>query len=130
MNEIRNISPEWEFIADTVMSGVSTGSVTATTIGGRSAHRLTGHVSLENDSGFIQMAFDQNGNGAPCDASHWAGIELDVLGNGEVYEVRLRTGQLKKPWQYYRAAILASDDWKAVRVPFDNFNPPTARCAV
>ena len=123
MTETKNLSPEWEFIADTVMGGVSTGSVTATTVDERNAHRLTGQVSLDNDGGFVQMAFDLNGNEAPYDASHWSGIELDVLGNEEQYEVRLRTSQLSRPWQSFRMALLAGAGWKTVHIPFDDFTP-------
>ncbi len=123
MNEIRNLSPKWEFIADTVMGGVSTGSVTATTIDERTAHRLTGQVSLENDGGFIQMAFDLNSNDTPFYGRGWAGIELEVLGNEEVYEVRLRTSQLTRPWQSFRAEFLAGARWKTVRMPFGEFTP-------
>jgi len=123
MSETRILSPEWDFIADTVMGGVSTGSVTATTIDNRAACRLTGQVSLDNNGGFVQMAFDLNSDDTPFDASHWTGIELDVHGNREIYEVRLRTSQLSKPWQSFRAAFQASRHWKTARLPFSDFAP-------
>ncbi|SOE18999.1 complex I intermediate-associated protein 30 (CIA30) [Hoeflea halophila] len=121
MTMTKQLSPNWVFVADTVMGGVSTGSVTATSIKERAAHRLTGHVSLENDGGFVQMAFDLTGDIAVDDAGDWTGLELDVTGNNETYEVRLRTSQLTKPWQSFRAEFQASEGWKTVRMPFDGF---------
>jgi len=123
MSDTRTLSPEWDFIADKVMGGVSTGSVTATTIDDRAACRLTGQVSLDNNGGFVQMAFDLNSDDTPFDASLWAGIELDVFGNEETYEVRLRTSQLSRPWQSFRATFQASTHWKTVRLSFCDFAP-------
>lgn len=122
MTKIKELSQNWEFVADTVMGGESTGSVTATSIDDRTVHRLTGQVSLENGGGFVQMAFDLNDDDVALDASDWAGVELDVLGNEEVYEVRLRTSQLTKPWQSFRAKFVASAQWNTVRIPFSDFS--------
>lgn len=49
---------------------------------GRAANVLRGHVSLENNGGFIQMATDlanlnKQGDGT-VDASNYDGIELEV----------------------------------------------------
>ena len=114
------LAPDWEFVADRVMGGVSRGQITPERLDGRSAMRLTGKVSLENNGGFIQMAFDLN-RGAAFDASGWTGIELDVRGNGETYEVRLRTDALTRPWQSFRAAFTAPRDWETVQLPFERF---------
>lgn len=122
MTQTTELSPKWEFVADTVMGGVSTGSVTAMIIDGRAAHRLTGQVSLENDGGFVQMAVDLNDDGTAIDASNWTGLELDLAGNGETYEVRLRTSQLTKPWQSFRTKFQATEVWKTLRLPFSDFS--------
>ncbi|MCX7567540.1 CIA30 family protein [Sulfitobacter sp. F26169L] len=114
------LTPEWEYVADTVMGGISTGGITRTRIDGRMATRLSGEVSLENHGGFVQMAFDLAG-GAVMDASGWCGVELDVLGNGAQYELRLRTDELTKPWQSYRAAFDAQQNWQTVRLPWGDF---------
>lgn len=121
MTDTKAISPNWEFIADTVMGGVSTGTVITTILNNRTAARLTGDVSLDQDGGFVQMAFDLTESGIPFDASVWAGIELDVLGNGEVYELRLRTTRLSRPWQSYRTEFSTSAEWTTVRLPFETF---------
>ncbi len=107
------LTPDWEYVADSVMGGVSRGALRAETVDGRDAARLTGTVSLENNGGFIQMAF-----AAAADMSAWTGIELEVFGNGEAYDLRLRTDQLTRPWQSYRATFTAPPAWTTVRIPF------------
>jgi hypothetical protein len=114
------LQPDWEFVSDRVMGGVSEGAVRFETLDGHAAARLTGDVSLENDGGFVQMAFDLD-DGRAFDASGWAGVELLVRGNGETYELRLRTTALTRPWQSFRAAFEAKPEWQHVRLPFADF---------
>lgn len=118
-----DLNPDWEYVADTVMGGVSDGTAARVHVQGRHAMRLTGSVSTDNNGGFIQMAFDLSPGGGPVDASGWQGIELDVRGNGEEYDVRLRTEQLSRPWQSFRASIRADHAWTTVRISFDDFAP-------
>lgn len=114
------LKPEWQFVADTVMGGVSTGGVSFGRVAGRDATRLKGEVSLDNNGGFIQMAFDL-ANGAVIDASGWQGVEIEVLGNGAGYELRLRTDQLNHPWQSFRATFNAAAQWRVVQLPWEAF---------
>lgn len=115
-----NLEPTWEYVADTVMGGVSRGAFARDIIDGRQAARLIGEVSLDNNGGFIQMAFDLAG-GAVFDASAFAGIEMAVRGNGEGYELRLRTTALTRPWQSYRIGFRAPEAWQVLRFPFARF---------
>ena len=112
---------DWEFVADTVMGGVSQGRIRAVTLAGRDATALTGRVSLENDGGFVQMAADLRADGGGYDASGFAGIEIDVCGNGETYDLRLRTTDLTRPWQSYRVDFSAPADWVTHRFAFADF---------
>ncbi len=114
------LQPDWEYVADTVMGGVSSGQLTRGEVAGRDAVQLTGEVSLENNGGFIQMASDLGQDGV-FDASNWQGIEVDLRGVGTGYEVRLRTDQLSRPWQSYRAVIEPTGDWQTVRFAWDAF---------
>ncbi|WGH77371.1 CIA30 family protein [Jannaschia ovalis] len=109
---------DWEFVADTVMGGVSQGRVTRETVDGRDAARLTGQVSLDNDGGFIQMAADLDPYGRPVDLSAYSGLTFDAFGNGESYELRLRTADLTRPWQSYRMSFTAPPRWTRVTAPF------------
>tara|TARA_R100000935_G_C2836463_1_gene168400 strand:- start:1048 stop:1530 length:483 start_codon:yes stop_codon:yes gene_type:complete len=117
---IKQLKPNWEFVSDTVMGGVSSGSVANEIVDGRNATVLRGTVSLENNGGFIQMAFDLNENGSDVDVSAWDGIEIDVFGDGNTYDVRLRTAQLTRPWQSFRADFVGVPHWRKVKIPFSS----------
>ena len=105
------------------MGGVSRGTLTRETVAGRTAIRLRGKVSLENNGGFVQMALDLLPDGAPIDASQWRGVEIDVYGNEEDYALNLRTSDLTRPWQSYRQTFRAASRWETVRLPFESFVP-------
>ena len=113
----------WELVTDGVMGGVSSGALRREEVAGRPARRMTGAVRLENDGGFVQMALDLAPGGGAVDASRWAGLELDVFGNGETYGLHLRTTDCLRPWQSYRASFAAPAEWRTVHLPFAEFAP-------
>jgi hypothetical protein len=115
-----DLGPSWEYVADRVMGGVSSGGMRKEVYLGREATVLRGEVSLKNKGGFVQIAFDLRPVGTGFDAHEWAGIELDVCGNGERYDIRLRTDQLTRPWQSFRAEFTAPPAWHTFQVPFSD----------
>jgi hypothetical protein len=117
------IGSRWELIADRVMGGVSSGAIAREHVGGRPALRMRGNVSLENSGGFVQVALDLAPNGGVVDAREWAGVEIDVFGNGERYNLHLRTADVVRPWQSYRAEFVATPEWPTIRLPFVAFEP-------
>lgn len=117
------IGTRWELIADRVMGGVSSGAVSRETLSGRPALRMRGDVSLGNNGGFVQVALDLAPDGSAVDAGGWTGIEIDVLGNGERYNLHLRTADVVRPWQSYRATFTATPEWRTARLPFVDFEP-------
>jgi len=117
------LGTRWELLTDTVMGGVSAGRLTAVEIDGRAALLLEGEVRLDNNGGFIQMAFDLEPDGGPVDAAGWTGLELDVHGNDQVYAVHLRTMAVSRPWQSYRQSFVARPTWQTLQLPFDSFEP-------
>lgn len=118
-----NLQPDWEFVADTVMGGVSTGQVARQSQDGRDATRLTGAVSLENNGGFIQMAFNPAVSSVGYDASRFSGMSFAARGNGQEYAISLRTTDLTRPWQSYRATFISTSEWQQITLPFDVFAP-------
>lgn len=114
---------DWEFLSDRVMGGVSGGGIARETVAGRAALRLTGDVRLENNGGFVQAALDLAPGGAAIDARGFAGIALEVLGRGEEYNLHLRTADITRPWQSYRAGFAAPSRWTRVELPFADFTP-------
>jgi adhesin HecA-like repeat protein len=121
--ETLEILSEWRFVADTVMGGVSQGSIAEDMVAGRKAVRLQGQVSLDNNDGFIQIATDLRPDGGSVDAAQWAGLALDVWGNGEDYNIHLRTDDVSRPWQSYRVTFTATPAWTTLRWPFSDFAP-------
>jgi hypothetical protein len=117
------IDTKWEYVADTVMGGVSSGQIQTTHIDGRDATQLTGLVSLDNGGGFVQMAIDLGTNGKTFDASNYRGIKITFKGNNETYDLRLRTDQLKRPWHSFRTEITATPQWQTLEIPFELFVP-------
>jgi len=109
----------WDYVADDVMGGVSTGGMQQDMYRGRFATVLRGDVSLDNNGGFVQIASDICRAGAAFDASSWDGIAFDACGNGAQYDVRLRTDQLTRPWQSFRSDFIAGADWNVHRIAFD-----------
>jgi hypothetical protein len=112
----------WRAVTDTVMGGVSAGRLRPDRVEGRPCLRLTGEVSLENDGGFVQASLDLDRNG-PLDARAHAGVELEVYGNGETYNLHLRTADTRIVWQSYRASFAATPTWQTLRLPFTAFLP-------
>ncbi len=117
------IGTSWRMFTDTVMGGVSDGTMSRELVADQPAIRMRGNVSLENNGGFVQISLDLEPDGKVVDVSSWNGLELDVLGNGETYAMHLRTTDLSRPWQSYRQNFRADPEWRTVELPFKDFVP-------
>ncbi|MFN5201278.1 MAG: CIA30 family protein [Gemmatimonas sp.] len=115
------VARNWSAFSDRVMGGVSVAHVELVDRDGRRALRLWGHVSLERNGGFIQMA-RQFPNGT-YDASAFSGVQLSVCGAPGPYFVHLRTADTRAPWQYYAAQLAVTTAWHEVYLPFAAFTP-------
>jgi len=113
----------WRLVTDAVMGGVSRGCIVEQSIEGRSAVRMRGRVSTENNGGFIQIALDLAPDGDAIDAGGLTGIALDVFGNDESYGAHLRSTDLDRPQQSYRQGFVAPPRWTTIRLPFADFTP-------
>lgn len=104
------------------MGGISHGQLSAQIVQGRPCMCMTGDVCLDNNGGFIQASLDLVTDGF-LDASGNLGFEIDVCGNGETYNLHLRTADTSMVWQSYRASFAAPAYWQTVRLPFATFQP-------
>ena len=111
----------WAYIADTVMGGVSEGSAGYVEDG--ASIRLIGIVSTKNNGGFIQVRTSV----APVGLNEKKGVRIQVKGNNEIYNIHLRTGSSRLPWQYYAAEFIAPDNWVTIELPFSNFEKSSTR---
>jgi len=112
------------------MGGVSDGFLKRDTVQGRLANVLTGHVSLANNGGFIQMATDLSlfpSSSLTVDASAFDGIELDVLYDGDApkqtFNVHLRNPACSRQFSSYRSTFEMTKGkiWDTIRIPFTSF---------
>ena len=113
----------WVLISDRVMGGVTDGTMTREIVAGRDAIHMQGGVSLENNGGFLQVALDLGDAGAEVDARRWKGIQIDVFGNNQIYNLHLRTSDIRRPWESYRQSFHAPARWTTVLLPFGDFAP-------
>jgi hypothetical protein len=113
----------WEFIADTVMGGVSTGNVQFLSKDGQGFLKLSGKVSTENNGGFIQarMPLDMTSTHTLPDSAQ--GIWLKARGNNQPYFVHVRTSGTVLPWQYYQATFEVTDQWQDIKLAWEDFKP-------
>ena len=117
------LGTSWRSVSDRVMGGISQASLHVDTHAERRCLRLKGDVRLENNGGFVQMALDLAPAGAAVDASSFSGVRLVVAGNTEAYSVHLRTADVSRSWQSYRAHFLTTPAWREFRLPFTQFTP-------
>lgn len=121
---------DWRCICDAVMGGVSTARLARRTLGGVSALHLTGEVSLKNNGGFVQMSLDLAEAGAVLDASRFSGLSLWVMGNGDSYNIHLRSPDMTRVWQSWRAEFVAPQTWTRLDIPFTRFHPHRTELSV
>ena len=110
---------KWNFVADTVMGGVSSGEVLLGKDGSETFASMIGNVSTENNGGFIQFRSNLDGR---LDKGV-KGVYLKVKGNGEKYYIHLRTRRTMLPWQYYQSAFSTQNGWTEIFLPLDSFMP-------
>jgi hypothetical protein len=117
----------WRGFSDRVMGGVSDAQFGRDVIGGRRCIRLTGTVTRDFGGGFVQMALYLGGRNRPFDASAWRGVELEVFGNDEDYNVHVRTSDCGWYDDSYRNTFRAPPRWMTVRIAWRDFVPNSVR---
>ncbi len=119
---LSRLGTPWRLVTDGVMGGVSTADLSWAEIDGRRALCLRGAVSLANNGGFVQAALDLAPRGY-LDASAYQGLRILVRGNGESYNLHLKTADVGLPWQSYRSGFPTVPEWREIRLAFDQFEP-------
>ena len=110
-------SGTWAYFADTVMGGKSSGTAERVMVDGRTAIKLIGNVTTENNGGFVQVRREIESK----QASNFKGIAFETKGNGETYFIHIRNESSRLPWQYYSASFKTSNDWQTIEIPFSSF---------
>lgn len=112
-----NLGEDWRLLTDNVMGGISSGTLELSHYKGKQCLRMQGDVSTDNNGGFVQMALSLDESNT-FDASAYAGIELEIAGNNDAYNLHYRTSGLWFPWQSYRSTFVATDNWQTIRLAF------------
>ena len=108
---------QWNYVADTVMGGISTGGVEFKDIEDKTIAILTGNVTTENNGGFIQIRRDLRSINLDSVNS----IKLIAKGNNQKYFVFLRTTGTKLPWQYYQSEFTVNENFNKFILPINEF---------
>ncbi len=118
----------WRLVTDGVMGGVSAGRLTRSEIDGVHCSHLSGRVSTANNGGFVQAAQVITPEVA-LGLDRFTGVRLQLRGNGEDYNVHLRTADLWLPWQSFRTTFTVTDQWQTFDLPFAEFEAYKSRAA-
>jgi monofunctional biosynthetic peptidoglycan transglycosylase len=107
----------WYTVNDEVMGGVSNSSVSTDV----ETQRLTfsGTLSLENNGGFASIRSPW----ASYDLTGYDGIVLRVLGDGRIYQFRIRTAETGSEVAYAALFETEAGVWKDVYIAFEDMIP-------
>lgn len=117
----------WNGFTDRVMGGRSDMQSGVVDTDDGPALRMRGSVRLENNGGFIQVRLPLTVDGETLDGSGFDGVRLQVRGASGPYYVHIRTPDCRRPWQYYRAELPVTSQWREVFVPFSAFEGESIR---
>lgn len=109
-------TPAWSSVNDSVMGGVSQ---SASRILEEGALEFSGTMSLENNGGFASVRSPWN----PIDLSEYDGILIRVLGDGQVYRLRIRTAATGPEVAYNSLFETRDGEWTTVYIPFETMIP-------
>jgi len=119
----------WTGFTDRVMGGRSDMQAGVVETEAGPALGMRGTVRLDNNGGFIQVRLPLEAGGQTLDGSGFDGVALEVRGAPGPYFVHLRTPDCRRPWQYYRADLPVTAQWREVFVPFSAFHGKSIRGA-
>ena len=109
-------TPSWSSVDDSVMGGVSQ---SASRVLDEGVLEFSGTMSLENNGGFASIRSPWN----PIDLSEYDGILIRVLGDGQVYRLRIRTAATGSEVAYNSLFETQDGEWTTVYIPFETMIP-------
>lgn len=97
-----NANQRWYVVNDSVMGGVSNSQVTQT----QESLLFTGNVSLDNNGGFASIRAELN-----TQSQNTKAIALRVKGDGQTYQLRLRTTNYLDGAAYTHSFKTVKNEW-------------------
>jgi len=107
---------DWMIVNDDVMGGISSSKMIYSDTG---TAVFTGTVSLENNGGFASTRREAGS----YNLDDYIGLLLRIKGDGQKYQLRLRTDNRWDGVSYRAHFATTADSWITVRVPFSEFVP-------
>ncbi|MBH0030772.1 CIA30 family protein [Pseudoalteromonas sp. SWYJZ98] len=101
-----NANQRWYVINDSVMGGVSNSQVTQT----QESLLFTGNVSLDNNGGFASIRTELN-----TQSQNTKAIALRVKGDGQTYQLRLRTTNYLNGAAYTHSFKTVKNEWVDIK---------------
>jgi monofunctional biosynthetic peptidoglycan transglycosylase len=108
--------PIWYTVDDRVMGGVSRSTVE---IIDSDILRFSGTMSLDSNGGFSSARSDWK----PINLDGFDGILLRVLGDGNMYRLRIRTAETGSDISYNAIFETSLEEWQLVYIPFQEMVP-------
>jgi len=108
--------PAWSSVDDDVMGGVSSSGGRITEDG---TLLFSGTMSLENNGGFASLRSPWN----PIDLSGKDGLLIRVLGDGQLYRLRVRSSDTVRGAAYNSFFETVEGEWITVYLPFETMVP-------
>jgi monofunctional biosynthetic peptidoglycan transglycosylase len=109
-------SETWYSVDDTVMGGVSSSGGQILDSG---ILLFEGTMSLENNGGFSSIRSPWE----PIDLSNSEGLIIRVLGDGQIYRLRVRTTPTGRDVAYNSFFETLDGEWTTVYIPFETMVP-------
>ena len=97
-----NANQRWYVVNDSVMGGVSNSQVTQS----QESLLFTGNVSLDNNGGFASIRTELN-----TQSQNTKAIALRVKGDGQIYQLRLRTTNYLDGAAYTHSFKTVKNEW-------------------
>ena len=97
-----NANQRWYVVNDSVMGGVSNSQVTQT----QESLLFTGNVSLDNNGGFASIRTELS-----TQSQNTKAIALRVKGDGQIYQLRLRTTNYLDGAAYTHSFKTVKNEW-------------------
>lgn len=108
--------PIWYTVDDRVMGGVSRSTVE---IMDSNILRFSGTMSLDRNGGFSSARSDWK----PINLDGFDGVLLRVLGDGNVYRLRIRTAETGSEISYNAIFETNFEEWQFIYIPFKDMVP-------
>ncbi|AQQ01736.1 CIA30 family protein [Pseudoalteromonas aliena] len=106
-----NADQRWYIVNDSVMGGISNSQVVQT----QDSLVFTGNVSLDNNGGFASIRTELN-----TQSQNTKGIMLRVKGDGQTYQLRLRTTDYLDGAAYTHSFKTVKNEWLNINfIPSD-----------